>query len=95
MDQPIACSLPSADYAERRAHIDDITRSALLGREPIESGERLTFAAGAEADLRELIAAEAKCCSFLKMELDRRGDTLALDVTGPEDAQPLIAELFA
>jgi hypothetical protein len=95
MDQPIACSLPPADYAKRRAHIDDITRSALLGREPIESGERMTFAPEAEADLRELVAAEAECCSFLRMELSRSGDALTLDVTGPDDAQPIIAELFA
>jgi hypothetical protein len=95
MDQPIACSLPSADYAERRAHIDDITRSALLAREPIESGARMTFAAEAEAELRELIAAEAECCSFLRMELSRSGEALALEVTGPKDAQPIIEELFA
>jgi hypothetical protein len=29
------------------------------------------------------------------MDLDRRGDTLTLEVTGPIDAQPLIAELLA
>jgi hypothetical protein len=94
MDRPIACSLSSADYAERRAHIDEIARAALLAREPTESGARMTFTAGAEDALRELIAAEAECCPFLRMELRGDGDTLTLDVTGPDDAQPIIAEMF-
>jgi MerR family copper efflux transcriptional regulator len=95
MDTPIACSLPPAEFASRRASIDQIARSALMSRERIEDGARLAFAAEAEDALRELIAAEAQCCPFLQMDLRRSGDALTLDVTGPEDAQPLIAELFA
>jgi len=96
MDQPIACSLPTADYSERRATIDQIARNSLRTREPIEAGARLTFRPGptTEESLRELIAAEAACCPFLHMELGRDGDSLTLDVTGPDEAQPLIAELF-
>jgi MerR family transcriptional regulator, copper efflux regulator len=95
MDTPLACSLPPTDFARRRASIDQIARAALLARGPIENGARLTFADEAEDALRELIAAEAECCPFLHMELRRDGDALALDVTGPEDAQSLIAQLFA
>jgi hypothetical protein len=39
--------------------------------------------------------AEATCCSFLSLTLERDGNRLLLDITGPEMAQPLIAELFA
>ena len=97
MDRPIACSLPPADLAERRALIDRIARDTLLAREAIEGGARLRFAAGpgTELSLRNLIAAEAECCSFLRMELSHDGDELKLDVTGPEEAQPIIAEMFA
>lgn len=97
MDQPIACSLSAADYAARKDEIDGITRRALRSRERLEGGARLTFAAsaGTERELRDLIAAEARCCSFLHFELHRSGDLLQLDVTGPDAAEPVIAELFA
>jgi hypothetical protein len=97
MDQPIACSLPAADFQLRKQDAAQIAREALRSREPLAGGTRLTFAASGdtERNLRELIAAEADCCSFLRFELDRDGETLLLDVTGPDDAQPIIAELFA
>jgi hypothetical protein len=42
-----------------------------------------------------VIAAEASCCAFLRMDLQRSGDGLVLDVAGPQDPRPVIAELFA
>jgi hypothetical protein len=42
-----------------------------------------------------VIAAESSCCAFLSMALERSGDGLVLDITGPQDARPIIAELFA
>jgi hypothetical protein len=41
------------------------------------------------------IACSLSSCSFLHFDLDRDGDTLRLEVTGPDQAQPIIAELFA
>jgi hypothetical protein len=57
---------------------------------------RLTFEAGgdAECELREVVAAEARCCALLRMDLRDAVHALVLDVTGPE-AEPNIAELFA
>jgi hypothetical protein len=42
-----------------------------------------------------LIAAESQCCPFLRFDLARDDATLHLDITGPDEAQPIIAELFA
>jgi hypothetical protein len=97
MDQPLACSLGPADQRTRRETIDRLAHDSLLGKEHIEGGARLTFARGktTESRLRALIAAEAECCSFLRMELTDQGDALTLDVTGSADAQPVIAEFFA
>ena len=91
----IACTLAPSEYRDRIAELSRIRDGALLSRERIEAGERLTFREDVEAELRAAIAAEAACCSFLAMRLERRGDTLLLDVTGPPEAQPVIAELFA
>jgi hypothetical protein len=97
MNTPIACSLSAADQPARRDTIDRIAGQALLSREAIDGGTRLTFAptGRTEADLHALIAAEAECCPFLTMELIRDGDVLRLDVTGPAEAQPVIAHFFA
>jgi hypothetical protein len=97
MEKPIACTLPPADLRARGDHIAQIAQRALRSREPLERGARLTFAGDAvtERDLRDLIAAESQCCAFLTFDLEREDDALRLDVTGPEDAQPIIAQLFA
>lgn len=97
MDQPIACTLQPDQLADRKDQLSELARRALRSRAPIADGERLVFAPGAETEerLREAIAAEAACCSFLRMELHAAADALVLDVTGPPEAEPLIAALFA
>jgi hypothetical protein len=97
MDQPIACTLTAADYAARAEATRELARSALRSRERIADGARLLFEPGADTErrLREIIAAEARCCAFLRMDLRPAADALILDVTGPAQAEPIIAELFA
>jgi hypothetical protein len=97
MDQPIACTL-TADQSRARA--DDLAALAarsLRARERTAQGERLTFAdsPGTERELRAVIAAEARCCSFLRMDVRRADGSLVLDIAGPQDARPVIAKLFA
>jgi hypothetical protein len=96
-EAPIACTLTSADYRSRLDDLAGLAARALRSREPIDGGERLTFAAdpSTEDELRSVIAAEAACCSFLTMTLARRDGALVLDVVGPADARPIITELFA
>jgi hypothetical protein len=93
---PIACTLSSEQYAGRLDDLRDLARDALVAREPVSGGERLTFAAGEgiERRLRAAIAAEAACCSFLEMDLRHSGDELLVTVSGPAEAAPIIAELF-
>ena len=96
MDRPIACSLGAGDYEERVQQLGELSAHTLLSRQPIVDGERLRFtdSPGTEEALRAAIEAEASCCSFLTMTLKRSRDGLVLDVTGPELARPIIAELF-
>jgi hypothetical protein len=94
---PIACSLSAADYELRAAEIGRLARDALRARQRIAGGARLIFApdAGVQERLARVLAAEARCCPFLTLELERAGGELVLDVTGPPEAAPIIAELFA
>jgi hypothetical protein len=97
MDQPIACTLTPTQSADRTARLRALAREALRSRAPIAGGERLVFAPGADIPerLRAAVAAEAACCSFLRMDLRPEPGALVLDVTGPAEAQPIISQLFA
>jgi hypothetical protein len=95
-ETPIACTLNASEYRDRTAALAALAAGALRSREQIPGGERLVFSGDAEVerDLRAAVAAEASCCSFLHMDLRRTDDGLLLDITGPRDALPIIAELF-
>jgi hypothetical protein len=97
MDQAIACTLTAAQYRQRTRDLADLAARTLRSREPTAEGERFVFDGGEdnERTLRAAVAAEARCCAFLRMDLRRSGDALVLDVAGPDAAKPVIAELFA
>ena len=96
-DLPIACTLTPDAMTDRMAFIDALTTDALVERERIEDGVRVRLrdAPGVEGRVRELIAAESKCCAFLTLELERADGELVLDITGPSEARPVIDEFFA
>jgi hypothetical protein len=93
----IACTLSSAEFRSRLAETRDLARRSLQSRRPVDGGEVLVFAADRDtgAALRAVIAAEAECCPFLSMNVRGGAEGLELVITGPEDARPIIAELFA
>ncbi len=93
----IACTLTAAQYEDRAGDLRALAARALRSRETTPDGERLVFAdsPGTERDLRAAVAAEATCCAFLRMELERTPDGLVLTIAGPQEARPILAELFA
>lgn len=97
MSQPIACLLTPSQAGQRAEQTAAIASRALRQREVIADGQRLRFedSPEIEAQLSEVIAAEAECCSFLRMQLRRADDGLELDITGPGQARPIIEGLFA
>lgn len=94
---PIACTLTATGYADRTRWLADLAGRALRARVPLSDGVRLQFDPGATSadELRAVVAAERECCPFLRLEVREDADVLELDIAGPADAQPLIAELFA
>jgi hypothetical protein len=97
MEHPIACTLSPGRYADRTGELAALAARALRSRAQTPDGERLVFTdtPETERELRAAIDAEAACCAFLRMRLHRRDDGLVLDIAGPQDARPVIAELFA
>jgi hypothetical protein len=96
-DQPIACTLTPGGMTARLALIDALAADGLLERTPTESGMRVRLLdrPDIEQRTRELVAAESKCCAFLDFDVRRENGDLLLDISGPEDARPVIEMFFA
>jgi hypothetical protein len=89
----IACTLGSGEIPARRALIDSLVP---VERVVTDTGMRLRLRDTPETEqrLRELIAAEFRCCPFLRFALRRAVGELVLDITGPAGARPLIETFF-
>jgi hypothetical protein len=96
-DLPIACTLSPDGMTARLALIEALASDGLLDRTPTASGlrVRLRDTPDIERRSRELVAAESACCAFLDFALGREDGALVLDVSGPQDARPVIDMFFA
>lgn len=97
---PVACSLGAGALEQRLAAIAEIGADCLISRDAESDRHLLCFRADATTRkrLEEIVAAEAECCSFLELSLDRRGDKLMLAIAAPRQAQALadgLVEAFA
>jgi MerR family transcriptional regulator, copper efflux regulator len=99
MDQtsePIACSLSSREAQARAREWARLLERAQAVRSPVAGGMRIELRRldGAAAELDRLVAAERACCPFLTLRVEAADEVLALTITAPADAEPLIADLF-
>lgn len=90
----IACALHPESVGERFEDWNRILASA-KARTAIPDGVRVVFHRDVDAGaLASLAAAEQTCCSFFRFDISIGADEVALVVTGPDDAQPVIAAVF-
>jgi hypothetical protein len=96
-DIPIACTLSPDGLASRLALIDALARDGLLERTLTDNGLRVRLRDTPEIEqrTRELVAAESSCCAFLDFSVGRADGDLVLDISGPEEARPVVALFFA
>lgn len=92
---PIACTLSGNEFAERVTLIGDINRAHLRRHEREGLTLFLTYAASATPRLRELVARERLCCTFLRFDLAVDGDTTVLGIAAPDAEATSIDALFA
>jgi len=90
---PIACMLAAADQADRVEEWRRLLAKA-YSREPVDGGLAFRFPAGLAGQVAELAAAEQQCCTFLEFSLHLKANVLRLEVLVPEDAKPLLADMF-
>jgi hypothetical protein len=92
---PIACSLPAGDQAERLEEMSSLSARVLGVDRDSGGGLVLRFERDADTESRvnEIVAAERECCSFLDLTLRSQGSELRLSISGPDGAEPVIAEI--
>jgi hypothetical protein len=92
MKIPIACTLTVDEMPDRLRDWQELRERALLSATEIPGGMRLRFAADAQADVQQLVAAEQVCCAFLEFVVhdgnvdDDRG-AFVVDVLAPAGAE--------
>jgi MerR family transcriptional regulator, copper efflux regulator len=93
--QPLACTLKGADLSGRLRAWSQVVARATSRR--VEHGRVVaTYPNDAQllGRLRELIAAEADCCSFLDFRLEETPDAIVIELRLPEGVPASIAGVF-
>ncbi|MGA9597581.1 MAG: MerR family transcriptional regulator [Acidimicrobiia bacterium] len=91
----IACSLNAGAVGDRITAWTRMLSNAGGTRERVPGGVRVRFDRSVDvATLAELAAAEQVCCSFFHFDIGIGGDEVSLEVTGPKEAQRVIAAVF-
>jgi hypothetical protein len=93
---PIACSLSATELPARLAQMAELGRDALVDVKLSGTRATLRFAAGTGVRDRvtSIVAAESACCAFLAMRVSDEPDTVVLDISAPDDAEPVLHELI-
>ena len=96
---PVACTLSPDELHQRRGELLPGLAELAVAREMVDHGVRLRFAPIPDivTTVARVVEAERHCCAFLRFEIsvDPGGGAVTLTVSGPAEAQPLLAELTA
>jgi methylaspartate ammonia-lyase len=94
---PIACTLTGDELLARLDEIRDLSRHALRAKTTDGTHAVLSFdpAPGVRDRLATIVAAEARCCAFLTMQLADEPDALTLTIDAPADAEAVLEELLS
>jgi hypothetical protein len=92
----IACTLGPSDLRHRLDEIAALGAKSLIGHELKESAHTLRFRRddGTRHQLEEIAAAEARCCSFLDLNISEHDSELVLTIAVTEGGQQ-VAEALA
>lgn len=93
-EKPIACTLEAGDFRERAEHIRDLARRSLRHSSRAPLSLSLTYELDVLEEVRNLIAKEADCCSFLSFDLRHIAKGVFLIITAPSSASGSADALF-
>jgi hypothetical protein len=89
--KPLTCSLGASDLQQRLDEIARLGAASLIDRDTDGGTHTLRFRSdpATRRNLEQIVAAEAKCCSFLDLELNEHNDELILTLDAPADGRSL------
>jgi hypothetical protein len=93
-DPPIACSLIGGEYTGRVQQ----WRRVLAGSTPqrrANGGVRVALDVARLPELAAMVVDETRCCPFFTFTLTVTHVGVQLDAAAPDDARPLLDELFS
>lgn len=89
----LACDLEFA--SAERAYREQLAAAMIGGPRAVNGGVEVTVRDTAWDLVLKYFEAESQCCPFLHLAARRSHRRIVLSVTGRDDAQPLIAQIFA
>ena len=99
-DVPEACTLPTAEQPPRLAEFDDLFATAVRRVDPVSATHarlHLTGPSGLADRVRDLVARETECCSFLTFTATPQqatdGEAVVLDIEVPAARADVLAAL--
>lgn len=95
-EPPIACTLTEAERPARRAEMVAIARD-LVSADAQAAHAVLRFRPcdGTRERVAAFVAAESRCCAFLRMRLSDAPGALTLTIDGPAGSEPVVEEMVA
>jgi hypothetical protein len=92
-----ACSLGADELQQRLIEIAEVGADSPIERHADGGRHLLHFRSTGDTRrrLEAIVAAEAKCCSFLDLSVEDRGDVLVLSIDAPEEGQSIADGLAA
>lgn len=94
-DLPIACTLGADDLRARLAWIGRVTEQHLVSHHLDGATLHLRYAQLARRDLERIVAAERRCCAFLRFDLAQEDTLVTLRIHAPADLDLDARWLFA
>ncbi len=93
---PIACTLTAGGLADQYRRWQQLMARALTGRAETPDGLRLSFRpeAGAEAELRALVAVETGCCAWATWTVEPTAGAVVLDVRAAGEGIAALHAMF-
>jgi hypothetical protein len=93
--ETLACTLEGKELEERvRAWMEVASRARDRKVEPGRIVSVYPRDTALRERLRELIAAEAECCTFLKFSIAEGHDTMTIELRLPEEMTPMFSSLL-
>jgi hypothetical protein len=94
---PLACSLNAAEMEQRADRWRRLSERALLDSAGSTGTARLRYRLDPEVERErtELVRLERECCSFLTLKITSEDGGLLLEISGPREAESIVAGFAA